>query len=125
MKNQCQFIHQRDIEIALRIFDDLGRFGDFNARCAMNPGFDDHSIGLGHNLQRLLVLCRHHLDDPFKGMFFVPRIDTLRGIPDLEINTALHAGSLLQDRQAIFLRRTGIDRRFIHHDSARSEISAD
>jgi hypothetical protein len=31
MKDQRQFVHQRDIEVALGVFDDLGGFGHLDA----------------------------------------------------------------------------------------------
>jgi len=38
MENNRQFVHQRDIDVALGIFDNLGRFGDLDRRGLMHSG---------------------------------------------------------------------------------------
>jgi hypothetical protein len=39
MEDDRQFIHQRNIDVALGILDNLGGFGDLARRGAMNPGY--------------------------------------------------------------------------------------
>ena len=41
VKYQCQFIDQGNIDVALGVFDDLGRFSDTNSAGLVRTGFDD------------------------------------------------------------------------------------
>jgi len=39
-----QLVHQRDVEVALRVFDYLGGFGDTDRRRAVYPGADHGTV---------------------------------------------------------------------------------
>ena len=52
-EDQAEFIHQRDVDVALRVLDDLGRFSDLDAAGLVCSGGDDLPIqgidGIGHS----------------------------------------------------------------------------
>ena len=53
VENHRQLVHQRDVEIALRVLDDLRGLGDLDAGRAMDAGCDDRPIDRGDALERL------------------------------------------------------------------------
>ena len=63
VKDKCQFIHQRDIQIALGVLDDLCGFRDPNARCAIDTRRDDRAINRRDRFQRLRRIALDHLGD--------------------------------------------------------------
>ncbi len=78
LKDQRQFVHECDIEIALCIFDDLGGFGDLDGRSAMDASGDDRSVNTGHDIECRRILRRDDLHDRLKSMELVTGIDALR-----------------------------------------------
>ena len=63
VEDHRQLVHQRDVEIALRVLDHLGRLRDpdLDARCM--PAVDHGAVERGHLLKRLRVVAGHHFDD--------------------------------------------------------------
>ena len=88
VKNGRQLVHECDIEIALRVFDDLGRLGNLDRRRAVDTGLDHRTIDIRDDIKRPRVLRRNHFDDRFETVLLVPRIDPLRGIADGEVSPA-------------------------------------
>ena len=43
-EDQRQFVHQGDVEVALGVLDNLGRFGDADAAGAVGAGGDDLAV---------------------------------------------------------------------------------
>ena len=52
VEDQRKLVHQRDVEVALRVLDHLGRFGDLDAARAMHAGGDDASVNRCNPLER-------------------------------------------------------------------------
>ena len=48
VKDDGQLVHQRDIEITLRVLDDFGRLGSLDAGCTMHTRHDDALVQPGH-----------------------------------------------------------------------------
>ena len=44
VEDRREFVHERDVEIALRVLDHLGRFGDLDRRRLVQAGLDDRAI---------------------------------------------------------------------------------
>ncbi len=44
LENHREFVHERDIDVALRVLDDLGRLGHLDARGLVRPCRDDRPI---------------------------------------------------------------------------------
>src|SRR3546814_16746603 len=85
LEDQREFVHQRDIEIALRVLDDLGGLGDLDRWRAVDAGVDDRTISVGNAVQCFRAIARHYLDDLAQRTFALARIDALRRIREMEI----------------------------------------
>jgi hypothetical protein len=104
MKNGGQLVHERDVEIALRIFDHLGGLRDLDRRRAVDARFHDRTINIRDNVEGVRVLRRHDLDYTLKTVRRVARIDPLGGIADSEIPATAKALSSFRGRAGILLR---------------------
>ena len=58
VEDRRQFVHEGDVEIALRVLDDLGGFGDLDRRRAMNAGRDHRAVNVGDDVERRCILRR-------------------------------------------------------------------
>ncbi len=125
VEDDRQFVHQRDVEVALRILDNLRGFGDFDRRGAMQAGLDDPAIDRGDPLQRLLVLAGDDLDDGFEPVPLVAGIDALGRIAELEIDPLPQPRGLGEQRPAHLAGKPGINRRFEDDDRSRLEPRPD
>ena len=52
VEDDRQFVHQRDVEVALRVLDDLGRLGHLNGCRLVRAGRDDAGSRADRWLQR-------------------------------------------------------------------------
>jgi hypothetical protein len=125
MKDRRQLVHQGDVEIALRVFDDLGGLGNFNRGGAMNPSFHHRTIHVSKDIERTRILSGHHFRNGLKAVLLVAGIDAFRRIADCEIAPAGEGRFLFKHRQTFFFNRAGVDRRFINHDVSALEHFAD
>ena len=121
VEDQGQLVHQCDVEIALRVLDHLRRFRHPDPGDAVNPGGDHGFVDAGDDVQGRRVLPGHDLRDAGKGVLPVAGVDALRRVPDREVRPARESRRLFEHRDAVLLRRSGIDRGFEHHDVARLE----
>src|SRR6185437_8618951 len=124
-EDQRQLVHQRDVEVALGVFDDLGGFGGLYAGRTMDARFDHTGISGRHAFQDLRILARNDLGDPFQCVLAVARVDPFRRIAEPKISSALQSRYLFKYRPANFLRCTGIDRRFVDYDRTLGEGGAE
>ena len=72
-----ELVHQRDIEVALRVLDHLGGLGDLEARCPVHPGGDDALVERGDFFERFYIVARRHFQDSGERVLPVARIDAL------------------------------------------------
>ena len=61
LEDDRKLVDERDIEVALRVLDHLGRFGDFDRRRAVYARLHHRTVQLSDLLQRLVVVRRHDL----------------------------------------------------------------
>ena len=54
LEDQRQLVHERDVEIALGVLDDLGGFGDLDRGRAVDAGGDDRAVDVGDDVERRL-----------------------------------------------------------------------
>lgn len=125
LENRGQFVHEGDVQIASGVLDHLGGFRDLDRGRAVNAGGDHRAIDIRDDVERLRVLGGDDLGDGLRAMLLVAGIDALGRISDIEIRACLQATAALQDGHAILFDGAGIDRRFIDHDIASLEHSAD
>ena len=120
VEDDREFVHQRDVEIALGVFDDLRGLGDHDVWCAMHTDLDDGGVGVGHAFEHIGILTCHDLDDFFERVLAIARIDALGAVAEEEINTALLAADALDDRTADFFGHAWINGRLEdNHDPGR------
>src|SRR3546814_5719093 len=92
LEDQREFVRQRDIEIALRVLDDLGGLGDLDRWRAVDAGVDDRTISVGNAVQCFRAIARHYLDDLAQRTFAIARIDGLRRLREMEIAAVVEDG---------------------------------
>ena len=124
VENDGKFVHQRDIQITLGVFDHLGRFRDLDAGRAVDACGDDRFIQLGNQFQGVGIVAGHHLGDGRQGAFLVARIDTLRREADVEIFFPLQAGMFFENGNADFFGRARIHGRLENDDGAFFHVQA-
>jgi hypothetical protein len=83
MEDRREFVHQRDVEVALGILDDLGGLGGLDARRLVDAGLDDRTIDRGDDVERAGILSGDDLVDDLKAMRAVAWIDPLRRIAEV------------------------------------------
>ena len=125
VRDQGDLVDQRDVEIALRVFNHLGRFGNANGGRRKDPCLDDGRIQGADLFERRRIVARHHLDDARERVFLVAGIDALGREAEEEILAALEPGRAGDARTADVLGDAGIDGRLVDHDVALLEMRAD
>ncbi len=123
--DQRQFVHQRDVDVALGVFDDLGGFRDLDRRRAVNAGGNHRAIGLGDDVERPGVRTGDDLHDGLEAMEMVAGIDPFRRETEREIDACLEARGLFKDRPALVLGAARIDGGFVNDDIALLQRLAD
>src|SRR4029078_9514618 len=61
VEDQRELIHQRDVQIALRVLDDLRGLGHLDRGGAVHAGLHDASVDGRHALERLWRVAGHDL----------------------------------------------------------------
>ena len=126
VEDHRQLVHQRDVEVALGVLDDLGGLGHLDAAGAVHAGGDRRSRRARPPLSSVAaVIAGDDLHDLGDGVFLVAGIDALRRVADVEVLLPLHAGMLFQHRNADFFGGAGIDGGFIDDDRALFHVLAD
>ena len=78
MKHHRQFVHQRDVEIALHVLDDFCRLGGLDIGRTVNAGSHDQLVRGGNRTGGFFILPGDHLHHIRKAMLAVAKIDSLR-----------------------------------------------
>ncbi len=78
VKDDGQFVHQGDIEIALGVFDDFGGFCHFDTGGPVDTGCDNGFVELGDFFQGVGIVAGNHFQDFGDGVFFITRVDPFR-----------------------------------------------
>ena len=73
LEDHRQFVHQRDVDVALGVLDDLGGLRDPDRTRAVDAGIDDRTIGGRDPLEGWLVLAGDDLDDRLEPVLAVVR----------------------------------------------------
>jgi hypothetical protein len=122
---QRELVDQRDVDVALRVLDDLRGFGDRDARCAVRAGRDDAAVEPVDVLGGRFVRSGDDLDDRRQPVFLVAGIDALGAVAREEVDVVAQPRLALDDRHADFLGATRVDRRLVDHDVAALDDLAD
>ena len=108
VENDGQFIDERDVDVSLGILDDLGRFRHPDAWCQMCPGCNNRGIKPVYSFSCLRGGTGSDFQYPGHCVFFVSRVDTLRGVTAEKIFIELQSGELFEYRHTLFFGGTGI-----------------
>ena len=84
--DQRDLVDQGDVDVALGIFENFGELGDADRWCAVGAGFDNRLINSIDDIQCLRSVARNNLQDIVEAPLFVPGIDALRRVSDVEID---------------------------------------
>src|SRR5215207_977807 len=116
MKDLRELVHKSNVNISLRVLDNLGGFSNSDRGRLIDTGGDDGAIDIGNDPECLGILRGYHLLDRLEPVFPIPRIDTLRRISDVEVDTRFEAGGTLEDRYAFLFGRTRVYGRLVDDD---------
>ena len=122
VKNDGQLIHQRDVQVALRVLNDLGGFRNLDAGGTVDARTHDRPVQIRQQIQRRRVASGNNLLDGFKRMHLVAGVDPLRRIAHREVGSAPQAGFGLKDRDADLFGHARIDRGLVHDDRATGQM---
>lgn len=123
VENDGQLVHQGDVQIALGVFDDLGRLGGLDGAGAVDAGLDNPLIEGGHALEGFRAITGHDLDDLGQGALFVAGVDALGAVADEKVLPPFQAGFPFQDGDADLFGRAGIDGGFIDQGRTRLHVA--
>lgn len=124
VKDEAEFIHERDIHIALGILNDLGCLRDLDAAGLVGSGLDDFTVELIHEIGNLRRGAGGDFFDRGKAVLFVPGIDALGTVADKKILIELETGDFFEHRHAVFLGAAGIDGALVDHNVSGLEDAA-
>src|SRR6476469_5581125 len=94
LENQGQLVHERDVQVTLRVFDDLRSLRDTDAGCTMRTRGYDRSVEAIYKIGCGRGGARCHFFDRGEAMQLVARIDSLRAVAREEIHVEAQAGGL-------------------------------
>jgi len=124
LEDQRQLIDQCDVDVALGVFDHLGRFGHTDAGGAVGAGADDLPVQVIDELRRLRAGAGGYLGDGFQPVYLVAGVDPLRAVAGVEVAPVMQPRLALDDRYADFFGGTRIDRRFVNRHAAATDRAA-
>ncbi len=125
VEDQRQFVHQRDIDVALDVLDHLCRFGHAHRRGA--PGASGNDAGV-QRIDRISCLggrARGDLADIAQTPLAITGIDALGAIAAEEIVVEAQPGGCFEQGYADFFGGSRVDRGFVDHQIAGLECSCD
>ena len=125
VEDQRELVDERDVDVALRVLDHLGRLGDADARRLVRARLDDARVQRVDEVGDFRRGARGDLLDRGQAMLLVAGVDAFRAVAGEEIAVEGQAGETLEDRHCDLLGASGIDRRFEHYDVALLEDLAE
>jgi len=124
VEDDGELVHERDVEVALRVLDDLGRFGHLDGARAVDARLHDGAVNFGQQVGRGLVGAGNDLRDGFELVHLVAGVDALRRVAHGEVRAVFEAAVLLHDRHADFFGQPRVDRGLVADDNALGHVGA-
>jgi hypothetical protein len=124
VEDHGQLVHQGDVQIALRVLDDLGRLRRLDAGGAVDAGLHDEPVHLGEAGGDVGGLPRHDLDHAIERVLRIARVDALWRIPDVKVDSCAEPGRVLEDRHADLFGRPWVDRGLEDDHGTARQVSA-
>ena len=120
-----QLVHERDVDVALAVFDDLSGLGYLYAFGPVYTRFDDQLVDLRDTVESFLVHAGYYLGDRLEPVDLVARVYPFRRVSDLEILSAFETGFLFEYRHADLFGNARIDRGLKHYHGSLFQVSAE
>ena len=108
------FVDERDVDVALRILDRLGRLGRLDRGGPEHAPAGHRAIEPGELLDHLLILAGDDLGDLVDTVLAVARVDPLGTVAEPEVAAPLEAADLLDPRAAQILGHARVDRALVN-----------
>lgn len=124
LEDDGQLVHERDVQVALGVLDDLGGLGHLETGGAVDARLDHGAVDLGQQVGRGLVGTGDDLLDGLQGVDLVAGVDAFRRVAHGEVRAVGEAGFLFQDGHADLFGEAGVDRGFIDHHAALGHVTA-
>lgn len=121
MKDEAEFIHQGDVDVALGVFDHFGGFCHLDAAGFVGACGDDLLVELVHLFGHRGRAATGDLFDGGKAVFFVAGVDALGAVATEKVLVELEAAEFFEHRHAHLFCGTWIHSRFVNDDVARLE----
>lgn len=118
LENHREFVHQRNVQVALGVFNHLGGFGHFEAGRLVRAGGDDAEVKRIHGVGHLGRAAAGDFLDFGEGVDLVAGVDALGAVAAEEPLVERQAAELFQHRHADFFGGAGVDGGFINHHRA-------
>ena len=124
VEDDRELVHQRDVQVTLRVLDHLGGLGDADAARAVHAGERDLRIELRDALEGFRTVARDDLRNGAQPVGLVAGVDALGGVADVEVLAPAHAGGALERGHAVFLGAARIHGRFDDHRRPALHVAA-
>ena len=118
VEDHGELVDERDVDVALRVLDHLGRLGDADRRGRVRAGLDDRAVELVDELGRLRRRAGRDLADRRQPVLAVARVDALRAVAGVEVLVELESRLLFEDRHADLLGAAREHGGLVDHDVA-------
>src|SRR6185369_10492342 len=125
VEDDGQLVHERDVQVALRVLDDLAGLGRLDARAAVDAGLHHALVEPCDALERVGRVAGDDLHHAGQLVLAVARVDALGAVADEEVALPREARGLLEDRDAHLLGGARVDGGFVDHDGAGLQVRAD
>ena len=85
IENDRQLVHERNVEVALGVLDDLRRLRDFDAGCAVDAQFHYCTVERSDAFEGFRIVARHHLYYAAERVLAVARVDAFGRVAHVEV----------------------------------------
>ncbi len=125
VEDHRELVDERDVDVALRVLDHLGGFGDADRGRRVRAGRDDRPVQLVDERGGLGRRAGSDLADRRQPVLAVARVDALRAVAGKEVAVELEPGPRSRIGTQISSVQPGIHGRLVNHDVAALQHPAD
>ena len=118
LEDEGEFVHERDVEVALGVLDHLGGLGDLDGTGFVGAGGDDAAVEGIDEVGDFRGGAGGDLFDGGQAVLLVAGVDALGAVAGVEVAVEPEAGVLLKQGNADFFGGAGVDGGFVNDDGA-------